>query len=139
MDVPALEELTGHPVRSHYKHPDEPDVLPSANAFVVAPATFNTINKWATGISDTLALGLLNEAIGLRRPIIAVPNPNEALARHPAFQSSVDLLRSCDVTILFDPADVPLPAAEDDPPIAAGFPWRQLIDATRTAGFSATA
>jgi hypothetical protein len=32
---------------------------------VVAPATFNTINKWALGIIDTLVLGILNEALGL--------------------------------------------------------------------------
>jgi hypothetical protein len=45
------------------KHPDEPDVLPPPDAFIIAPATFNTINKLATGISDTLALGLVNEGI----------------------------------------------------------------------------
>jgi phosphopantothenoylcysteine decarboxylase len=52
----ALEAATGHPVRSEYKQPDEADVLPPPDAIVVAPATFNTINKWAAGISDTLAL-----------------------------------------------------------------------------------
>lgn len=52
-------------MRFQYKHPDEPDVLPPADAFVVAPATFNTIDKWAQDISDTLALGLLNEAADL--------------------------------------------------------------------------
>jgi flavoprotein len=30
--------------------PDEPDELPAADAVVVAPATFNTVNKWAAGI-----------------------------------------------------------------------------------------
>jgi Flavoprotein len=39
-------------------------VVVSPDAIIVAPATFNTINKWAVGISDTLALGLLTEAIG---------------------------------------------------------------------------
>lgn len=62
MDTESLTDLTGHPVRHDYKQPEEPDVLPPADAMVVAPATFNTINKWAYGISDTLALGLLNEA-----------------------------------------------------------------------------
>src|SRR4051794_2643695 len=60
-DATALEAQTGHPVRSEYKRPEEPDVLPPPQAMVVAPATFNTINKCAAGISDTLALGLLNE------------------------------------------------------------------------------
>ena len=75
LDAPDLAGLTGHPVRVRYKRPEEPDVLPPPDAFVIAPATFNTINKLAHGISDTLALGLLNEAIGLGLPIIAVPWP----------------------------------------------------------------
>lgn len=64
--------------------PDEPDVLPPADAFAVAPATFNTINKLTAGISDILALGRLNEAIGVPQPVIAAPFPNHALARHRA-------------------------------------------------------
>src|SRR5437588_852419 len=57
--IPLLEQLTGHPVRSEYKRPEEPDVLPRADAIVVFLATFNTLNKRALGIADTLALGLL--------------------------------------------------------------------------------
>jgi hypothetical protein len=38
IDREALAEHTGHPVRSAYKQPDEPDVLPPADAFLVAPA-----------------------------------------------------------------------------------------------------
>lgn len=38
--------------------------MPPADAIAVASATFNTINKWAAGISDTLALGILCEAYG---------------------------------------------------------------------------
>lgn len=117
-DTKLLAELTKHPVRSQYKHPDEPDVLPSADAFVVAPATFNTINKWAQGISDTLALGLLNEAVGLGLPMAAVPWLKVALARHPVFVRSVATLREWGVNITLDPAR--LPGANDDPP---GFPW----------------
>ena len=60
VDAGNLAGLTGHPVRTRYKRPEEPDVLPPPNALIVAPGTFNTINKWAQGISDTLALGLLN-------------------------------------------------------------------------------
>ena len=81
MDLDHLANLTGHVVRYDYKQPDEPDVLPPPDAIVVAPATFNTVNKWAAGISDTLALGILNEALGLGLPVIAVPFPNIALAQ----------------------------------------------------------
>jgi hypothetical protein len=34
---------------------------PKADAIIVAPATYNTISKWAAGVSDTYALGILAE------------------------------------------------------------------------------
>src|SRR5215472_7523698 len=49
-EIPALAEQTGHPVRSAYKQPGDPDVLPPADAMLVAPATFNMVNQWAAGI-----------------------------------------------------------------------------------------
>lgn len=129
MDLAALAAITGHQVRYDYKQPDEPDVLPVADAFVIAPATFNTINKMASGASDTLALGMVNEAIGLPVPIIAVPTPNVALARHPAFGASVHALRSWGVELLFDPDRYPLPSPNMGPPAAALFPWAELTTA----------
>jgi phosphopantothenoylcysteine synthetase/decarboxylase len=96
----ALHTATGHPVRSEFKQPDEPDVLPPPDAFVIAPATFNTINKMAHGVSDTLALGLLNEGLGRRRPIVAVPVVNDALAHHPAFRTSLASLQDWGVDVV---------------------------------------
>ena len=55
IDVPSLADPTGHPVRSEYKQPDEPDVLPPPEAVVVDPATFNTINKWAAALVERVA------------------------------------------------------------------------------------
>jgi hypothetical protein len=126
MDRTELATATGHTVRFDYKQPDEPDALPAAEAMVIAPATFNTINKMAHGASDTLALGLLNEAIGMRTPIIAVPTPNEALARHPAFPASVAVLRSWGVDVVFDPELWPLPTPNMGPTAASLFPWVEL-------------
>jgi len=126
MDTAQLAALTGHAVRYDYKQPDEPDVLPPADAIAVAPATFNTINKWAHGTSDTLALGILNEAIGLGLPIVAVPVPNVALAKHPAFRESVERLRSWGVHLLYDPETYPLPTPNMGPPAAGLFPWEAL-------------
>jgi phosphopantothenoylcysteine synthetase/decarboxylase len=128
MDVAALAELTGHVVRYEYKQPDEPDVLPPADAMAVAPATFNTINKWAHGASDTLALGLLNEAIGLGIPIFAVTVPNVALAKHPAFVESIERLRAWGVRLIFDPERYPLPTPNMGPPAAKLFPWKALLE-----------
>jgi phosphopantothenoylcysteine synthetase/decarboxylase len=128
-DPTRLAEVTGHPARSDYKRPEEPDVLPAPDAFAVAPCTFNTVGKWAAGISDTLALGLLNEALGAGRPIVAVPNPHVDLAKHPAFGRNVEFLRGCGVQVLFDPERYPLPNGSNDP--RAIFPWDALKNAVR--------
>lgn len=129
IDAAGLARQTGHPIRSDYKQPDEPDVLPPADAFVIAPATFNTINKLAAGISDTLALGLLNEGLGGGKPIIAVPFPNQALARHPAFVANLATLRSWGLELIFDSDLASLPAPIQDNPGEAAFPWTPLIEA----------
>jgi phosphopantothenoylcysteine synthetase/decarboxylase len=125
-DPDGLAAATGHPVRCDYKRPDEPDVLPPPDAFVVAPATFNTVNKLAAGISDTLALGLLNEAVGTGLPIIAVPFPNQMLARHPVFRTSIATLRSWGVRLVFDPQRYPLPVPSQGESGNALFPWAAI-------------
>ena len=83
IDAPLLEAITGFPVRHRWREPDEPESVPEANAIVVAPATFNTINRWVAGITNTVAVGTLCESLGLDAPIVAVPNVNPPLARHP--------------------------------------------------------
>lgn len=104
-DVAEIEELTGYPVRSAYKDPDEPDVLPPADAMIACPVTFNTLNKWALGISDTLVLGLLTEAVGLDLPLVAAPSLNNAQERHPGFGRSVAALREMGVRVLYGPGE----------------------------------
>lgn len=131
LNADLLRELTGHPVRDDYKRPDEPDVLPDADAFVVAPATFNTVNKVAAGISDTLALGLLNEAIGFGKPVILAPWPNQKLVRHPAFPRSVETLTEAGVRFVLDRTALPLPASGR--PGAATFPWAEVHAALAVA------
>ena len=126
LDPDRLTRLTGHPVRSGYKQPDEPDVLPPPDAFVIAPATFNTINKLTAGISDTLAAGLLNEAIGAGLPIIAVPFPNQVLARHPAYQASITTLRAWGIHLIYNDGQLPVPNQGE--PGNALFPWHALRD-----------
>jgi len=136
LDADELAELTGHPVRVHFKDPDEPDVLPPPDALVIARATFNTINKLAAGISDTLALGLTNEAVGLGLPVIAAPWPSVQLYRHPVFQRSIAALRDWGVSIVINPAR--LPQASGSPPV---FPWEELraeLVKLRTAGGDVT-
>ena len=129
LDTPALEEQTGHPVRCDYKEPGEPDVLPSPDAIIVAPATVNTINKWAAGICDTLALGILVEGIGKKLPIVALPFTNYAHAAHPAFGENIRKLRSWGVRVLYGPDIYPLHAPGTGSRYLDIFPWHKTLEA----------
>lgn len=96
----TLTAKTGHTVRHQYKEPDAPDVLPPADAMVAAPITCNSLAKWAAGISDTLPLGLLVEAVGKRQPVVAMPFSNWAQISFPAIQQAMSTLTAWGVTIL---------------------------------------
>jgi hypothetical protein len=87
------------PIRSAWRSPGDPRPLPPADAIAVAPATFNTVNKWAAGISDTLALGILCEAYGMGIPTAVLPYVNAAQAAHPAYRQSLERLREMGVLI----------------------------------------
>ena len=128
-DVAALERQTGHPVRSEYKDPGQPDVLPPADAVIVAPATVNTINKWAAGICDDLALGILVEAFGKQLPVVVLPSTNRAHAAHPTFTENIRKLRSWGVTVLFGGDAPALPEPEAAGADLAQFPWSLTLDA----------
>jgi hypothetical protein len=125
--IEALEKRTGHPVRYQYKLPSQPDVLPPPDAFLVAPLTSNTVNKWAAGTSDTLALGLLTEGIGLGLPIVALPHWNAAQNRHPAVPRSVETLRTAGVTVLLGEGGfTPHEPRQGD---LDAYPWQAALDA----------
>ncbi|MFF9427036.1 flavoprotein [Streptomyces sp. NPDC014746] len=99
LDTKAIEAQTGYPIRSAWRSPGDPRPLPPADAIAVAPATFNTINKWAAGIADTLALGILCEAYGMGIPTAVMPYVNAAMAAHPAYGRSLDQLREMGVLV----------------------------------------
>ncbi|MFC9222785.1 flavoprotein [Streptomyces hygroscopicus] len=99
IDAQAVEAQTGYPIRSGWRSPGDPRPLPPPDAIAVAPATFNTINKWAAGISDTLAVGILCEAYGLGVLTVALPYLNAAQAAHPAYQQSLERLRGMGVLV----------------------------------------
>ncbi|MFF8831914.1 flavoprotein [Streptomyces sp. NPDC015131] len=99
IDAAAVEARTGHPIRSAWRRPGDPRPLPDPDAIAVAPATFNTINKWAAGMADTLALGILCEAYGLGVPTAVLPCLSAAQAAHPAYPRSLDALREMGVRI----------------------------------------
>ena len=126
-DDTAIEDQTGHPVRSQYAKPGAPRSL-IPNALLVAPATYNTINKWAQGISDTYALGVLAEATGLGVPTVVLPFVNTALASRAPFRHSVESLRAEGVRILLGPGGF-----QPHPPRTGGnlidtYPWHLGLD-----------
>lgn len=67
---------------------------------LVAPATFNTLNKISQGIADTLAHSLVAEAIGGGWPVIVVPSMNQALSNHPQVARSLQTLRQWGVAVI---------------------------------------
>lgn len=104
LHIPTLEQLTGYIVRVDYKLPGEENPLPQADAILGMPLTFNTINKWASGIGDTLAASLLCECLGRGSPpIVAVPCVKMDLVNHPAFRKNITLLREQGVMVLHEP------------------------------------
>ncbi|MEV0156148.1 flavoprotein [Micromonospora sp. NPDC050686] len=138
VDRAALARQTGHPVRTHYKNPGDPDVLPPADAMIVCPATVNTINKWAAGITDTLALGLLVEGQGRGLPVVAVPFTNAAMAAHPAFRAGLARLADWGTTVVFGEHLVPLHPPGTGERHLHSFPWELGLAALRDRSESVT-
>ena len=128
IDIPALEQQTGHPVRSHYRKPGETGKLPKADAVIVAPATYNTINKWSYGASDTFALGLLAEMTGFGVPTAVLPFVNTALAANRAYKESLRRLEASGVRVLADEIGNPPHAPGTGTAAETRFPWNAAIE-----------
>ncbi|MFD6971080.1 flavoprotein [Streptomyces sp. NPDC059949] len=123
LDVPAIEAQTGFRMRSAWRSPGDDRPLPPADAIAVAPATFNTVNKWAAGTADTLALAILCEAYGTGIPTAVLPHVNAALAAHPAYRRSLAELREMGVLFGGHEPHGPQSGGGADP-----FPWEQALD-----------
>ncbi len=133
IDVPELEKLTSRPIRSQYRKPGEPK-SPRADAIIVAPATYNTINKFAQGICDTYALGLLAEAPGLGIPVVVLPFVNSALASREPFRRSVETLRAEGVHVLLGPGQFEPHAPSTGADVIDTYPWHlAIVEVQRSA------
>ncbi len=95
---------------------------------MVAPATYNTICKWAQGISDTYALGVLAEMTGLGTPIVVLPFVSTALASRVPFRRSVEALRGEDVRILLGTGGFEPRPPRTGRDLVATFPWHLALD-----------
>lgn len=127
-DAAAVESQTGKPVRSQYSKPGEPrSQIP--DAIVVAPATYNTICKWAHGTSDTYALGILAESTGMGIPIVVLPFVNTALASREPFRRSVETLRTEGIEILLGSGGVEPHPPRTGTDLIDRYPWQLALNA----------
>ncbi|MEU8140077.1 flavoprotein [Streptodolium elevatio] len=103
-----IAEAAGRHPRTAERLPGEEKPFPAASAVLAAPLTFNTLNKWTSGISDNVALGGLNEALGAKLPMVAAPYFNTDLAAHPRYPTSASLLRRAGVRLVTNGEGAPM-------------------------------
>jgi phosphopantothenoylcysteine synthetase/decarboxylase len=100
--IVSLRELAmvpGHRVVESY-FDDAILPRPPLGALLVAPCSFNTLNKLAAGIAESLALSITAEAIGRGTPVIVAISVNDPLWNHPRARQSAAELRRWGVTVL---------------------------------------
>ncbi len=95
-DLAAVEGVTV--VESYFDRAIRPQ--PPHGVVLFAPCGFNSLNKLAAGIADSLALSVVAEAIGRGTPVIVGPSLNQALLDHPAARHSLRTLASWNVTLV---------------------------------------
>lgn len=111
-----VESITGMPPIVDQRDLGTERRWPADTATVVAPLTFNTLNKWAAGVADNYALGILNESVSLQRTTVAVPVIGDRFWGHPVTAQSLRLLSQASVTFVdFARGDV-----EDARPVPSG-------------------
>ncbi|MFG1815793.1 flavoprotein [Kribbella sp. NPDC049174] len=131
--LPWLEgqDLANVPVLTGNRAPGEPKCTPKADAVVVVPTTFNTLNAWANGNANTYPLTILCAALGSRTPTVAVPFAKHDLAGHPAWLASLAVLRYAGIRVV-DPHDgstaslEPLQSGTGDT-VTARFEWDWVL------------
>jgi phosphopantothenoylcysteine decarboxylase/phosphopantothenate--cysteine ligase len=100
-----IAEWEPDPLRGAFPGDPPPDHAPlshlqlveTADVFVVAPASANTLAKLAAGQADNL---LTAAALACRRPLILAPAMNDAMYEHPATQANLATLRERGATVL---------------------------------------
>jgi phosphopantothenoylcysteine decarboxylase/phosphopantothenate--cysteine ligase len=100
-----VDELERDPARGAFPDQAPPDhdplshlqVVANADAFVVAPASANTIAKLAAGMADNL---LCTAALAAACPVLVAPAMNDRMWTHAATQANVATLRARGVTVM---------------------------------------
>jgi phosphopantothenoylcysteine synthetase/decarboxylase len=98
----TLEVLSGNPVYSE-QYPRERremghiELKTDASLLVVAPATANSIGKFAIGIADDL---LTTTFLSVTCPVLIAPAMNPNMYNHPAVKKNIATLKSWGVTFI---------------------------------------
>jgi phosphopantothenoylcysteine decarboxylase/phosphopantothenate--cysteine ligase len=72
-------------------------LVQTADAYLIAPASANTIAKLAAGTADNL---LTAAALACRHPLLVAPAMNDAMYEHPATQANLATLRERGIVVL---------------------------------------
>lgn len=91
--TPAIQIIDGYFDTAVLPRPPRAPVL-------IAPCTFNTLNKLAGGIADSFALSIVSEMLGLGFRIAAALSVNDGLWAHPRARASVATLRGWGITVI---------------------------------------
>lgn len=86
---PARGAYPGEPVPAHAPI-SHLELVRRADAYLVAPASANTLAKLATGQADNL---LTSAALACTAPLVLAPAMNDRMWEHPATQGNVETLR----------------------------------------------
>ncbi len=97
----AFRSVTGRPVFSNMwdldDHVRHVGLGETADLFLIAPATANTLAKLAHGTADNL---LTVTALAARCPLLVAPAMDGGMFEHPATQANLEVLRARGVAIL---------------------------------------
>src|SRR3954453_14180919 len=85
------QEPPAHDPESHL------ELVRNADAFLIAPASANTIAKLAHGLADNL---LTSAALAATCPVVVAPAMNDRMWEHPATQANLATLRERGVTVV---------------------------------------
>jgi phosphopantothenoylcysteine decarboxylase/phosphopantothenate--cysteine ligase len=103
----TMATVSKHPVLTEFYNPENGDwnshvsLSLWADAYVIAPATANTLAKMTHGIADNL---LLTTYLSMRCPVVAAPAMDVDMWNHPATQSNLQILQQRGVHIIEPPA-----------------------------------
>src|SRR4051794_13303848 len=100
-----IDEFERDPARGAFPDQAPPDHDPlshlelvrNADAFLIAPASANTIAKLAAGLADNL---LTSAALAATCPVIVAPAMNNHMYENAATQANLETLRSRAITVL---------------------------------------